>query len=94
MKKYDEVRDEMLKNPKVKKEYDKITKYTENFTPDSNDMEFYTDKLSVANLKIKEIAKEVESLKEEMYEKEKELKFSLLGLFILIAINLIFCIFR
>lgn len=30
MKKYDEVRDEMLKNPKVKKEYDKLEKeYTE-----------------------------------------------------------------
>lgn len=26
MKKYDKVRDEMLKNPKVKKEYDKLEK--------------------------------------------------------------------
>ena len=30
MKKYDKVRDKMLKNPKVKKEYDKLEKeYTE-----------------------------------------------------------------
>lgn len=26
MKKYDEIRDKMLKNPKVKKEYDKLEK--------------------------------------------------------------------
>lgn len=49
MKKYDEVRDEMLKNPKVKKEYDKLEKeYTEEQDKitkymDKNFLEFFID---------------------------------------------------
>lgn len=66
----------------------------ENFTPDSNDHEFYTDRLDIVSLKIKEVEEELDSLKEELIEKEKDLKFYLLGLLILIAINLAICIFR
>lgn len=49
MKKYDKVRDEMLKNPKVKKEYDKLEKeYTEEQDKitkymDKNFLEFFID---------------------------------------------------
>ena len=66
----------------------------ENFTPDSNDKEFYTDRYDIVSLKIKEVEEELDSLKEELIEKEKDLKFYLLGLLILIAINLVICIFR
>lgn len=62
----------------------------ENFTPDSEYVEFYNDKLDVIRVKVKE----VDALKKEMYEKEKEFKLSLLCLFILNIINLLFCIFR
>lgn len=66
----------------------------ENLTTDSNDRVFYTDKLDIVSLKIKEVEEDLASLKEELTEKEKDLKFSLLGLLILIAINLVICIFR
>ena len=66
----------------------------ENLTTDSNDRVFYTDKLDIVSLKIKEVKEDLASLKEELTEKEKDLKFSLLGLLILIAINLVICIFR
>ena len=66
----------------------------ENFKTDSNDHEFYTDRLDIVSLKIKEVEEELDSLKEELIEKEKDLKFYLLGLLILIAINLVICIFR
>lgn len=66
----------------------------ENLTTDSNDRVFYTDKLDMVSLKIKEVEEDLASLKEELTEKEKDLKFSLLGLLILIAINLVICIFR
>lgn len=66
----------------------------ENLTTDSNDRVFYTDKLDIVSLKIKEVEEDLASLKEELTEKEKEFKLSLLCLFILNIINLMFCIFR
>ena len=50
----------------------------ENLTTDSNDRVFYTDKLDIVSLKIKEVEEDLASLKEELTEKEKDLKFSLL----------------